>query len=131
MYIEQNITTKPEQAADIDKIKVILSKQLNIPVGDLKNVKILKRSIDARSRDIKVQLKLAIYDDAYKPEQNIISAEYKNVKNSKTVLVIGAGPGGLFAALKLIELGLKPIIIESPPVKARTVVPITSPDMTE
>ena len=107
MYIEQNITTKPEQAADIDKIKVILSKQKGFPLRSG-----LNRSIDARSRDIKVQLKLAIYDDAYKPEQNIISAEYKNVKNSKTVLVIGAGPGGLFAALKLIELGLKPIIIE-------------------
>ncbi len=112
MYLEHHIITSPEQAADMDTIKKMVSKQLDISFDDTINIKILKRSIDARSRQVKIQLKLALYDAEYIPSKNNFSIEYKNVKNAKSVLVIGAGPAGLFAALKLIELGIKPIIIE-------------------
>jgi uncharacterized FAD-dependent dehydrogenase len=73
----------------------------------------LKRSIDARQKAIKFNLKVVIYfqeDDFV--EQKIQLPEYKNVSNSQEVIVVGAGPAGLFAALQLIELGLKPIVIE-------------------
>jgi uncharacterized FAD-dependent dehydrogenase len=73
----------------------------------------LKRSIDARQKAIKINLKVAIYfqEDEF-IEEKIQLPDYKNVSNSPEVIVVGAGPAGLFAALQLIELGLKPIVIE-------------------
>lgn len=103
----------PEMAVNNHLIKEQVAKLIRIAVGDIKHISILKRSIDARQKAIKINLKVAIYfqeDDFV--EEKIQLPDYKNVSNSQEVIVVGAGPAGLFAALQLIELGLKPIVIE-------------------
>jgi len=103
----------PEIAANEVLLKDYLSKQLKVSVNDIQHVSILKRSIDARQKAIKVNLKLDIYLKGEPFQENIIELpEYRNVANAQEVIVVGAGPAGLFAALQLIELGLKPIVIE-------------------
>jgi len=103
----------PEIAVNNQLIKERVAKLICVAVADIKHISILKRSIDARQKAIKFNLKVVIYfqeDDFV--EQKIQLPEYKNVSNSQEVIVVGAGPAGLFAALQLIELGLKPIVIE-------------------
>ncbi len=103
----------PEIASNDDLLKQHLSKQIKVSVNEIKHVSILKRSIDARQKAIKFNLKVNIYfQDEEFVEQKIELPEYKNVENAQEVIVIGAGPAGLFAGLQLIELGLKPIIVE-------------------
>ena len=88
-----------------------ISNDFNLSKTDIKDINILKKSIDARQKIIKINLKIDVYiNEKYikTPEETI----YKNVRNSREVLIIGAGPAGLFAGLKLIEKGIKPIIIE-------------------
>ena len=103
----------PEIADNDNLLKQHLSKQIKVSINEIKHISILKRSIDARQKAIKFNLKVNIYfqDDEF-IEQEIELPEYKNVENAKEVIVIGAGPAGLFAGLQLIELGLKPIIVE-------------------
>lgn len=76
------------------------------------NVRLLRRSIDARSRNIKINIQADIYIDENPPNVITSKYEYKNVTKAKQVIIVGAGPAGLFAALRLIELGIKPIVIE-------------------
>jgi uncharacterized protein len=103
----------PEIASNENLLKQHLSKQIKVPVNEIKHVSILKRSIDARQKAIKFNLKVNIYLQGEEfIAQKIELPNYKNVSNSQEVIVIGAGPAGLFAALQLIELGLKPIVIE-------------------
>ena len=103
----------PEVAANESLLKEQVGKLIQTSSDDIQHISILKRSIDARQKAIKINLKVLIY---YKDEDyiatNIQLPEYKNVANSREVIVVGAGPAGLFAALQLIELGLKPIVIE-------------------
>ena len=103
----------PEIAVNDQLIKEQVAKLIRASVADIKHISILKRSIDARQKAIKINLKVAIYfqEDEF-IEEKIQLPDYKNVSNSPEVIVVGAGPAGLFAALQLIELGLKPIIIE-------------------
>lgn len=103
----------PEIAVNDQLIKEQVAKLIRVSVADIKHISILKRSIDARQKAIKINLKVAIYfqEDEF-IEEKIQLPDYKNVSNSPEVIVVGAGPAGLFAALQLIELGLKPIVIE-------------------
>jgi uncharacterized FAD-dependent dehydrogenase len=90
-----------------------VSKLVQTSVSDLQKIVILKRSIDARQKAIKFNLKLNIYfKDEVFTESKIELPNYPNVTNKQEVIVVGAGPAGLFAALQLIELGLKPIVLE-------------------
>ena len=73
---------------------------------------ILKRSIDARKSKVKIQLKVEVFLTGEMPTKEEIIRNYQNISNKEEVIIVGAGPAGLFAALKLIELGKKPIIIE-------------------
>lgn len=103
----------PQIAANESLLKDHLSKQIKVSVKDIQHISILKRSIDARQKAIKINLKVAIFLQGENVSNNKIQLpDYKDVANSQEVIVIGAGPAGLFAALKLIELGLKPIVIE-------------------
>ncbi|MEO6940176.1 MAG: FAD-dependent oxidoreductase [Candidatus Kapaibacterium sp.] len=85
---------------------------LELPLSTITHVELVKRSIDARSRQINILATVLVYSNEPAPTPQVFSVEYPNVSNAKRVIVIGSGPAGLFAALKLIELGRKPIILE-------------------
>ncbi len=113
MTRELQIQVTPEIAANENLLNEYVAKLFNISTNEIKKVVVHKRSIDARQKAIKYNIKGTVFfeGDAIL-EQKIELPEYKNVANSQEVIIIGAGPAGLFAALQLIELGLKPIVIE-------------------
>lgn len=107
------IQVAPEVAANDFLLKDHVAKMIRVSTNELQHISIFKRSIDARQKAIKINLKLMIFFQGESfIEQKIELPNYPNVANQKEVIVIGAGPAGLFAALQLIELGLKPIVIE-------------------
>ena len=107
------LQVSPEIAADAVLLQQHLSKQIKVGINEIQHVVIVKRSIDARQKAIKINLKVVIYlqGETFQ-ESSIALPDYPNVTNKQEVIVIGAGPAGLFAALQLIELGLKPIVVE-------------------
>ena len=112
MIQELQLKLSPYEASSIDIIKKVISKQIQIPIEDITHIQVVKKSIDARSRNPIIILKLIIYISesfSYKYENEYY---YNNISKSKEIIVVGAGPAGLFAALRLIELGLKPIVLE-------------------
>lgn len=107
------IQVAPETAADMLALKLHTAKHIRVPEQQISHITILKRSIDARQRSVKINLKLLVFFDGEDvTEEKISLPEYPDVSNAKEVIVVGAGPAGLFAALQLIELGRKPIVIE-------------------
>ena len=102
----------PEQAASEEGIKRYLSKEKGLDVRTLNQVRVLKRSIDARQRTIYVNLKVRAYINEYPQDDQYIHTEYPDVSSRPRVIVVGEGPGGLFASLRLIELGYRPIVLE-------------------
>jgi len=113
MQNEVNLILSPSQAIDKVYIQQAIAKQEGLDIAEVKSFEIVKRSIDARSRSIKVHLKIKFNQtENLAVAEDTVKSNYQNVANKKAVLIIGAGPAGLFAALKLIELGIKPIIIE-------------------
>jgi hypothetical protein len=106
------IQVLPEVASTPDLLKTTIAKQLDIPNPEIKHIEILKRSIDARQKTTKINLKVAIYIKEEFVQRVEDIPEYQDVNGKDEVIIIGAGPAGLFAALKLIENGKKPIVIE-------------------
>lgn len=112
MIQEIQLRVLPEIAANEQRIKEYVSREKGINQKDINAVRILKRSIDARQRTIYVNLKIRVYVNEIPQDDEYIHTVYRNVEKAKPVIVVGAGPGGLFAALRLIELGLRPIVVE-------------------
>ena len=112
MTNEYQIRVVPEVAAQEDRLKAYLAEEYGFDVRTIYGVRILKRSIDARQRQIYVNLKVRVYINEQPHDDEYQRTEYPNVEGRSQVIVVGAGPGGLFAALRLIELGLRPIVLE-------------------
>ena len=112
MIQEYQIRILPEQAANEQNIKLFISKDKGLDARTIKAIRVLKRSIDARQRTIFVNLKVRLYINELPQDDEFVHTEYQNVEGKPQVIVVGAGPGGLFAALRLIELGLRPIVVE-------------------
>ncbi len=110
---EYQLQVSPEIAANESLLNAHVAQILRVSTKLVHKVVVLKRSIDARQKSIKVNLKVSVYliDEKYS-EPKLELPTYQNVANKQEVIIVGAGPAGLFAALQLIELGLKPIVIE-------------------
>lgn len=103
----------PEVASNETLLTKHIAKLLPVAVEEIQQVIVLKRSIDARQKAIKINIKAVVYFVGEKVvAENFDLPDYPNVANKQEVIVVGAGPAGLFAALQLIELGLKPIVVE-------------------
>lgn len=107
-----NISIEAQALNDNHRMIAAISQQLSLASHRVQGYKILRRSLDARSRQIKFQLKIEAYIDEPLKATPIFEPIWQNVSQKEPVIIIGAGPAGLFAALKLIELGKKPILIE-------------------
>ena len=112
MIEEYQIRILPEQAASEEGIKRYLAKEKGLDVRTLNQVRVLKRSIDARQRTIFVNLKVRAYINEFPQDDQYVHTEYPDVNSKPCVIVVGEGPGGLFASLKLIELGYRPVVLE-------------------
>lgn len=106
------IRVRPEVWADPEKLEAEIAQQNAISRKALKGIRTLHRSIDARQRQVMIQLDVDVYINEMPPKELFTPKQYKEVKGDKQAIVVGLGPGGLFAALKLIELGVKPIVLE-------------------
>ena len=112
MQQEISLQVSPETAANTEALKHHLSREKGIPFAEIRHVEIFKRSIDARQKNVKVNLKLKVFLEEDFEETQISLPEYNDVSNAEPVIIVGAGPAGLFAALRCIELGKKPLVIE-------------------
>lgn len=112
MIHEYQLRILPEQAASEQSLKQYIGREKGLDVRTINAIRILKRSIDARQRTIYVNLTIRVFVNETPSEEEFVRTDYPNVEGRPAVIVVGAGPGGLFAALKLIELGLRPIVIE-------------------
>jgi uncharacterized FAD-dependent dehydrogenase len=111
MIKEIEIVCPPGQQEDDSILKKIAATFLNLSADKVSALKILKRSIDARGRKVVYRMQVQVFiDEVYTPQ--IFTVKYPDVKAAKPVIIAGAGPAGLFAALRCIELGLKPVILE-------------------
>lgn len=112
MLIDVDLRITPKEAADIGLVKILAASKSKIEESKISDISILKKSIDARQKIVFVNLKIRLYVDEVKPEISYAVTLYPDVRDAPSAIVVGAGPGGLFAALKLIELGVRPIVVE-------------------
>ena len=113
MIQELQLRVSPRTAASMSEIIRHLDKYDDIPASSVKGIRILKRSIDARQRNVVVNLKVRVYiDEPMTRDYLVPPINYQPVDGKRQAVVVGMGPGGLFAALRLIELGIKPIVLE-------------------
>lgn len=108
----QQLRATPDIAADEERLKRELAQTLHIDARTITALRIRKRSIDARQRHVFVNLGVEMFINAMPPKLDFEPIEYPDVSNAESVVVVGAGPGGLFAALRLIELGKRPVVLE-------------------
>ncbi len=112
MVYDYQIRVTPQQAYSEQTIAEFIAKEKGLDARTLKGVRVLRKSIDARQRVIYVNLSVRVYVNEMPPEDMFSPIEYQDVSERKTVVVVGAGPAGLFASLRLIEQGLRPVVVE-------------------
>ncbi len=105
------LTLSPKQAADVTYRTALAARKLGIREDEIALIRVVKRSIDARQRQPKVNLTLEIYIDR-EPQPEPVHFDYPDVSHRTEVVIVGSGPAGLFASLRLIELGYRPILLE-------------------
>ncbi len=111
MIKETEITCFPGQHEEEPVLKNLAAASLHISPQRVTGIELLKRSIDARGRKVLYRMQVRVYfDEPFAPE--VYTVNYPNLKEAKPIIIIGAGPAGLFAALQCIEMGLKPIVLE-------------------
>ena len=112
MTNEYQVRVQPQVAANEQALRSWLADEYGFDVRTVTAVRILRRSIDARQRTIFVNLKVRVFINEQPADDEYVRTDYPDVSERPQVIVVGAGPGGLFAALRLIELGLRPIVLE-------------------
>lgn len=111
MKQEINLSLSPKQASDEQFYKPILAEKLHVDEERICHIRVKRKSVDARQRAIRINLGVEVFIDEL-PEDKRIEFRYQPVDQKPPVIIVGAGPAGLFAALRLIELGFKPLIFE-------------------
>ena len=112
MIEEFQIRVRPEVAASDTNIISYIAAEKGIDAHSVCQVRVLRRSIDARQRTIFINLKVWVYINEVPQDESFQYTEYPDVSERPQVIVVGEGPGGLFASLKLIELGFRPVVLE-------------------
>ena len=111
MIKETEISVFPNKLDDRELLKKLAAKNLKVTATDITSVQILRRSIDARGKFPTYKLRVKVFISEFRADETV-KFDFKDVSKAKRVIIVGSGPAGLFAALKLLELGLKPILIE-------------------
>lgn len=112
MIQEINLSVLPQEADQIEQIRKLAAEKIGIRIERIQGIGIDRQSIDARGKLVKIQLQVSVFIDEPYQEQAIFDPELQDVTNKPAIVIVGAGPAGLFAALKLIQQGIKPILIE-------------------
>lgn len=112
MIKELQIRVSPQTASQQSLIRDYIGRECGLDARTITHIRVLKRSIDARQRQIFINLTLRVYINEEPQDEEYEKVVYHDVSGAHQVVVVGAGPGGLFAALRLIELGLRPVVIE-------------------
>ena len=112
MTKEFQIRVLPVVAASENAIKRYLAEENGVDERTINSVRVLKKSIDARQRTIFVNLKVRVYINEVPQDDEYEHTDYQSVEGRPQVIVVGEGPGGLFASLRLIELGMRPVVLE-------------------
>jgi len=112
MQKELQIQVTPETAHSQELLTNHVASHIRLDKKEINQVEILKRSIDARQKNVKINLTLRVYINEAPVADKIELPYYQDVSQSEEIIVVGAGPAGLFAALKLIEKGLRPVVLE-------------------
>src|SRR6188474_2992002 len=113
MKKQLTLKVRPSEAADDDYLKKIVATEVGCAASEVTGYTTLRRSIDARSRQVLINLSIEAFINEPYHHRQFNNVQFGDVSNAeKIVIIIGAGPAGLFAALQLIEKGIKPIILE-------------------
>lgn len=111
-YENIQVVLSSSQISNEAEMKQAIAEKLHIECKKITEIRLIRKSIDARKSQIKFNISADVYTDGTKPDAVCYPFSYKDVSSAETVVVVGAGPAGLFAALRLIEFGIKPIVIE-------------------
>lgn len=112
MIQEYQLRVLPQIGYNETNLKAYLAEEKGLDLAEIYRVRVLKRSVDARHRDIYINLNVRVYINEFPQDDVFQHTEYKDVSKAPAVIVVGEGPAGLFASLRLIELGLRPIVLE-------------------
>lgn len=120
IYQDLHLVVLPEEAADENLLKKIIAEKLHADTPALIRYRIIRRSIDARHRQVKINLHIQAAFGKDVPAYPAPVVSFQKANQKPAVVIAGAGPAGLFAALRLLESGIKPIILErGKPVRVR------------
>ncbi len=112
MIRELQLRLLPEEAAGEQSLARVVARKTGAALHEINAVRVLKRSIDARQRNVFVNVRLRAFIGEAPDEPEYRAVDYRDVSDAPSVVIVGAGPGGLFAALRLIELGVRPVVVE-------------------
>ncbi len=112
MVKEFEMAVRPADAANLTSLKKVVCRHLSVEMDALSHLEILRKSVDARRSPVWIRMKMRAYTLPDRPEPVVFRPAYRDVSKAPVVVIAGAGPAGLFAALRLMEGGMKPVILD-------------------